>query len=363
MGETALAAVLEAPGRLTMREFPLPEIGPDEALLRVEMAGVCATDPAWASGKVALPAFPMILGHEILGRIARIGREAAARYGVKEGDRVVVEGSTRCDHCDYCISGDYHLCDNRRSYGSTVPTTVPPALWGGYSQYLYLAPGSMLHRVSEGMPAEGGVLACAVVANGIKWVRECGQAGLGQSVVIQGVGPQGLACIVAAKESGAGPVIATGLSRDRARFALARELGADVIIDVERDDLQGRVREATNGRMADLVVDVTGSPPAVKASLDLVRKRGRMIQAGVTGTTTLTPLPLDTLLFREITLQGVFAHTVTSVRAAIRVIESRRYPLEKLVTHHYPLREAAHALRVTAREVPGEDPIKVVLTP
>jgi alcohol dehydrogenase len=361
--KTSRAAVLMDYGRLEIQEFPLPEIGPREGLLRVEMAGVCGTDPHWYHGRVKLPALPLILGHEILGRIAAIGPEAAATYGVKVGDRVVVEGSVHCDGCYFCNRGQYHLCDRRRCYGTVVPTTVPPGLWGGYSEYLYLAPGSMVHRVAEKASAESLVLVCAVVANGIRWMNELGGCRVGDTVVIQGVGPQGLALIIAAREAGASLIIATGLTKDGERMSLAREYGADVVLDTEKQDVKKEIRSLTGGRMADIVVDVTGSVEAILASLELVRKQGTFIPAGLTGTGKVTPLALDYITINEIRLQGVFAHTVGSVDAAVKLAEKGKYPLEKMVTHRFPLDQVEKAVKIAGREMKGDDPIKVVLTP
>lgn len=362
-GKTSKAAVLVDYGRLELQEFPLPKIGPREGLMRIEMAGVCGSDPHWFHGRVKLPALPMILGHEILGRIAAIGEEAAATYGIKVGDRVVVEGSVHCDGCYYCNRGQYHLCSRRRCYGTAIPTTVPPGLWGGYSEYLYLAPGSMVHRVSEKAPAEALVLVCAVLANGIRWMCELGGAKVGDTVVIQGVGPQGLALIIAAKEAGAALVIATGLARDAERMALARDLGADVVINAEKEDVKGQVCDLTRGDMADVVVDVTGNSQAIQTSLELVRKQGTLIPAGLTGSGRLTSLPMDYITINEIRIQGVFAHTVRSVDAAIKLVESGRYPVERMVTHHFSLDQVETAVRTAGREKEGDDPIKAVLIP
>ncbi len=362
MAQKVRAAVLLELNKLELQEFDKPEIRPEDGLLWVEQAGVCASDPGWYKGKLPVGGLPIILGHEILGRIAEIGSEASRKWGVKAGDRVVVEGSTHCDHCYYCVHGQYHLCENRVSYGSTVPTTVKPALWGAYAEYMYLAPGSLVHQISDQVPAEGGVLVGAVLANAIRWVSEFGRVRPGDAVVVQGVGPQGLSAVIAARECGAGCVIATGLARDRERLALAREFGAQHTIDVEHQDVAGEVAAIT-GRGADMVIDLTGSPSAVATALDLVRKQGRIVQAGVTGSRTLTPLYLDKIIFKEVSVSGVFAHTWDSVEAAVRLVESRRYPVEKMVTHHFPLDEAEHAIHCVAREVPGVEPIKAVLTP
>ena len=227
-------------------------------------------DASFYQGKTRPHLIPLILGHEILGHIAEIGKEAARGYQIREGDRVVVESSIRCGRCPYCEQGNYQLCDNHRSYGTSMTLSTPPHLWGAYGEYLYIAPGSVLHPISESVPAEAAVLACSVVADGIQWVRDMGQVQPGHTVLIQGAGQQGLAAAVAARECGAEQIIVTGMSRDERRLELARKLGASATIDVEKEDVQERINELTDTALADLVVDGESSPAALA---DLVQAR------------------------------------------------------------------------------------------
>jgi alcohol dehydrogenase len=201
-----------------------------------------------------------------------------------------------------------------------------------------------------------------VIANGIDWVRQAGGVTIGDTVVIQGAGQQGLAAVVAAKEAGAGQIVVAGLSRDADRLALAKDFGADVCIDVEREDTVAVVTDRTGGRMADVVVDVTGDSGAVQKSLDLVKKQGTVVNAGITGTGKMTPLPLDKILFKEIRFQGVYAKQTEAILAAIQLAESGKYLFEKMVTHVFSIEEAEKALKTAGGET-GEYPIKVILRP
>ncbi len=356
------AAVLEAAGRISIREFDVPRIGPGEGLLRLEMTGVCGSDPKFYHGKSAV-VMPIILGHEILGRIEEIGEEASRLYGVGKGDRVVVEANIRCGSCPYCLSGDYQFCQGGHGYGTRVSADEPPHLWGGYGEFMYLTPGSVVHKVSTEVPAEAAVLTTAVIANGIQWVRRLAGASIGDTVVIQGPGQQGLAATIAARESGASPIVVTGLSIDGQRLALAQEFGADHVIDVEREDVVGRIEEITRGRMADIVVDVTGSPKAVAKSLDLVRPMGTILCAGLTGTDTLTSLAIDILVHKQLRLQGARSKSSEAVVSALKLVESRKYPLEKMVSHRFPLERAEEAVKTAGGDIPGVYATKVVITP
>jgi len=360
--EKSRAAVLEGVEQMRLRSLDVPDIGEDDALLRVEMVGVCGTDYKFYHGKLEAP-LPMILGHEILGHIAAIGDRAAARYGVRVGDRVTLEGAVPCWACEYCLAGQYRFCTAARGYGTRMPLSLPPGLWGAMAEYMYLLPGSVMHRVPDDIPA-GAAVVTGMVANGIQWLRRHGGASVGDTILIQGVGPQGLAATIIARESGAGTVIVTGLARDAARLALAREFGADYTIVADREDVPARMREITNGRLADVVLEVTGSPSAVQASIDLVRRQGTLVLAGLTGSHTVTPLELDRLVWNEIRVQGVFTKGADAITAALHFLKTRgaRYPLERVVSHVYPLDEAERAIRAAGGEG-GEDFIKAAIQP
>src|SRR5688572_23756077 len=148
----ATALVLEKPRRLVPRELPLPEITDDDALLRVDACGLCGTDHEEYTGHLAGPG-PFVPGHETIGTVERIGRDAARRWGVGEGDRVAVEVFLSCRECDECRAGSYQRCAKhglRDMYGY-VSVDNPPGLWGGYATHQYLAPDSIVHRVPDSL--------------------------------------------------------------------------------------------------------------------------------------------------------------------------------------------------------------------
>ena len=142
---TAFTMVQTAVRTLEPRDVPIPDIDADSAILELEACGICGSDYEQFEGQLRTP-MPVVPGHEPLGRIAKIGDRAAQRWGVDVGDRVAVETMLSCRHCGPCLSGSYHLCDTRRIY-SYIPLAEPPGLWGGYSQYMYLAPNTIVHRV------------------------------------------------------------------------------------------------------------------------------------------------------------------------------------------------------------------------
>ncbi|MFH0914700.1 MAG: alcohol dehydrogenase catalytic domain-containing protein [Chloroflexota bacterium] len=364
MGQKVRAAVVERPGKMGIWEFDMPEIGREDGLLKIEMAGVCGTDPKRYAGKIAWTAeFPIIMGHEILGHIARVGDLASQRWGVKEGDRVIVEAMARCGYCGKCITGDYRFCEKKLGYGGSISAGTPPYLWGAYAEYMYLAPGSLVYRISEKVPAPAAVLVNAVVADALYWGRLLGNFSIGDTIVIQGPGQQGLCQVIVAKESGCSPIIITGTSRCAERFKLAREFGADYVIDVDREDVIARVRALTEGRMADVVVDVAGNPQSIPASLELVKVQGTLVLPTVVGEENKTSIATDRIVRRDIKIVGVYTSDARVMGRAIKLVESGKYPIEKMVSHVFPLDEAEKAVQTAGGYFRDIHPTKVVIKP
>ncbi|MEJ2089820.1 MAG: zinc-binding dehydrogenase, partial [Gammaproteobacteria bacterium] len=305
---------------------------------------------------------PVVPGHEPLGTIARIGDRAAARWGVDVGDRVAVETMISCRHCSHCLDGSYHLCDHRKIY-SYIPTTEAPGLWGGYAQYMYLHPNSVVHRIAPELPAEIAVMFNPLGA-GFRWAVEMPETAPGDTVVILGPGQRGLASVIACREVGAGTIIVTGLAADRDKLTLAREFGADHTIDVDNEDAVRRVKEITNGRGADVVVDVSAyaTQPVVDA-MSMVRTGGRVVLAGVKGFRAVEGLVSDLIVMKEIRIMGAIGVTSSGYRSAIRLLEAGKVPVGKMHTHNFDLEDAELAIRTLAREIPDDESIHSCLIP
>ncbi|HKT18888.1 MAG TPA: zinc-binding dehydrogenase [Stellaceae bacterium] len=360
---TVLAAVAVRPRQTELREFALPDIAPDAGLLRVDAAGICGSDwPMYLSEKPG----PRILGHEMIGTIEKLGPIAGARWGVKEGDVVALEEYLPCGHCEYCRTGEYRSCletDTRIAgsirYGST-PLTVAPALWGGYSQYLYMHPRTVLHRVPPGIAPHIAAMALPI-GNGFQWAFLDGGAGPGKTVVIQGPGQQGLGCVIAAKAAGADTIIVSGLKRDAARLAVARELGAQHTVSVEDEELGAAVTRITQGRMADIVIDASGGGAGiVNPALALLRKRGTLLIAARKG--AVSGIDLDQVINKQIILRGTRGHSFEAVELALKTMAAGRFPLEKMSSHVIGLKEVDVGLKMVGGES-NERSIHITIDP
>lgn len=341
MGESR-AAVLVAPGQVEIQSFPLPEIGDDDGLLKVECTGVCGTDWAAYQGSIRAERIPFVLGHEVAGRIVAIGPKAADRWGVAVGDRVVVEEYLPCGYCRHCLMGDHAMCTEGRIGGTSIHQ--PPSLWGGFSEYLYLSPKSLVHRIEGDLDPELAQLFIPI-SNGIYWAGEVGSTRVGSTVLVLGPGPHGLGAVIGAREAGAGRVIVVGRETDGYRLQTALDLGADHALRLEEGDVVQRVRELTRGAMADVVINTANSPAALGLALTLAGERATVVQAGIAGQNA-HDVPVDQIFQKKLTIKGVRGRPTRIVPAALRVMASGRYPLARMCTHRFPLAQTEEALRL-----------------
>jgi threonine dehydrogenase-like Zn-dependent dehydrogenase len=359
------AAVQVAPKQIEIREFPRPQTGPDDGLLRVEANGICGSDVETYRGHLGGPRPAFIPGHEPLGIIEEVGERAAERWGVQPGDRVAVEVIVPCRECRDCLIGRYQFCPKRKYGHGVTGIAVEPALWGGMAEYMHLAPTSVLHKVDPALPIEVAALYNAMGA-GVRWACHLGEVRIGETVLVLGAGQRGIAAVVAARAAGAGTIIITGLAADAHKLALARGFGADHTIVVDGDAAENtveRVSEITGGDLADLALELTpmAAEPITDALLS-VRRGGRVVLAGLKGNREI-PVRTDLMINRALTVRGAFGVDARGMEDAIALIESRRFPLEKMHTHTFGLDDAALAIETLGGEVPGEAAIGVSVQP
>lgn len=324
--------------------------------LAVEATGISGVDVQLWKGEAPDIIYPLVPGHQIVGRVAVKG--PSIPYPV--GTRVVVEPTIRCGICMRCQL-NLSTCSGRKptnSYGR-IPSSEPPGLWGGMAEYVYLDPNARLHPVTDDVPAEVATFVHPL-ATGYTWAVELPALQPGESVLILGPGPRGLACLIAAKAAGASWVGITGLTHDRDRLELAKKLGADMAVDAETDDIAAEIASHL-GRRPDVVIDVTSDDPeALFTALDLVRTGGRVILASTKGNRALHFLS-DVIVAKQLTLKGAISATLVGYQWATKQLESDPR-IDDLVSHQFPLSEVARAMQAAAGLLGRDELISVAVT-
>jgi threonine dehydrogenase-like Zn-dependent dehydrogenase len=351
---SAYASVLTAKRTFELREVPIPEVGPDDGILRMECAGLCGTDYEQYDGHfigTIHGQLPMTLGHELMGFVEKLGPQAAKRWGVKEGDRVIVETSIPCGECLACRDGRPIFCSENMGYGIRIGFDREPHLWGGYASHLYLHPNARMHKVPEQIPT-GPMSLFNPLSNAVRWAWKKPNLKPGQTIVVEGPGQRGLLAVAVAKKMGAGKIICTGTDKDKYRLELAKTLGADATIDVTKEDPVSRVIEETGGEKADIVLDVSmGATDPILQGIEMLKKGGTFVNAGVKTHNAVTNFFTDKLLFNEISFLGVLSSDWEDTAEAVNILTDEWKELAPLSTHSFPLSQAETAVKMLGREV------------
>jgi threonine dehydrogenase-like Zn-dependent dehydrogenase len=357
--------------RLEPEEWEVPRVGPREALIKIEACGMCGSDVEEYRGTFAankIIRYPLIPGHEPIGRVVEIGREAAKSWRVKVDDRVALEPNLSCGRCEMCLGGNYINCRSLMppgappAYGFT-PADVGHGFWGGYSEYMHLHERTILHTVPASMPLAFASLYQPLAA-GIRWAVQLPKTRLGDAVLILGHGQRGLGSVVAARRAGASLIIVTGTSRSKKKMQLARALGAHHVIAADTENVVERINEITGGRGVDVIVDTV--PVATKPIVDAIevaRVGATLVLAGIKGPVGVS-LNVDRLVYKEMHLVGVYSQGYESYIEAFRILDERPPDLAQMHTHEFPLDRADEALKVFGRELPSAaEPICMTLHP
>jgi threonine dehydrogenase-like Zn-dependent dehydrogenase len=377
--QSVLTATLVEPGRYEMREYPLPAPAPGCVLLKMELSGICGTDKHTFQGYTAQYGgraleFPIIQGHENVGTIAAIGGDGNYTdfegIPLREGDRVVVGANVCCGQCYYCRHDfPYYCCESTTDYGNNLSAKDPPHLFGGWSQYMYIVPGSFLVKVPDELPSEIAVLTeIFAVTVGLDRAKQISafpneSFRFDDTVVVLGVGPLGMCFLMKARMLGAGTIIAVDFSDYRLDFA--KKLGADQTINAGKYSQAQRLqmsKDLTNGRGADMVIECAGVPQAVPEALEMLRVGGLLVEAGNFSDLGEVPIsPHRHLCAKNARILGVGGEEPAAYGPGMRQMARymQHYPLQEFVTHRYGLRDVEAAMQKSMQA----DSMKVVLQP
>lgn len=335
-----LRAVWTGPYQLEINDTSAPPLdGPASVRIRIVAAGVCGTDLHIWSGQVRFTDPPLTLGHEFMGVVEECGR--AVRH-VALGDRVKCDSVVGCGQCEYCRRGATQFCPSGWEYGITQN--------GGWTQWM-VVPERNLHRLPDSIPDEVAAIMDVEVIGAMQKARVCST----DTVVIFGAGPAGLIGLQYAKLQGAAQCVVCDSKPHR--LAFARQLGADVTIDIRTENVSEAVKDLTRGKGADLAFEAAGSASAVVQSLEVLRPQGRALLYGVIGE-AVPSLMTDQIVLKDLTLLGAMTNRV-GWDELIGLVEGGHLKLAELITHRYTLTEASEALRSMMRE--DHDGIKGVL--
>jgi L-iditol 2-dehydrogenase len=329
---------------IRIEEQPIPQINDNEVLIKIYASGICGSDVMeW----YRIDKVPLVLGHEIGGRIEKVGTKIK-KYHV--GDRVSASHHVPCNTCYYCLHGHHTICDTLRS------TNFDP---GGFSEYVRLPPINVdrgIYPLPDSVSLEQATfiepLACVL--------RAQQKAGLtvGQSVLVIGSGIAGLLHIQLARILGATHVMATDI--DEFRLKMAKKFGADEVWHA-REDIPHKIREANNGRGADLIIVCTGAVPAIMQALHSVERGGTILFFAPTDKGVTIPLSVNDVFWRnDVTFTTSYAGSPADHMTALDIINSGAVNVTDMITHRFGLENIEKGFHLVAQ---GKKSIKVIIEP
>lgn len=338
------AAVYYSNSDIRLEERPVPHIGPGELLMRVEASGICGSDVMeWYRIQKA----PLVLGHEVAGEVVEVGKDVQT---FEEGDRIVVDHHVPCNTCSYCLSGHHTACDTLRR------TNFDP---GGFAEYIRLPAINVdrgTFRIPEGMSLEEATfhepLGCIIRA------LRVARFDPGQTLLVLGSGMAGLLGIHLARAYGAGRILAVDIIPYRLDMAV--RFGADVALQPE-EDIPGRLREMSGGRLADLVFVSTGATAAQTQALNCVERGGTVLFFAPTAPGVEIPVSINDLFFRnDITLATSYGAAPLDSFRALELIQTPAVHVKNMITHRLPLAETEKGFELVAR---AQESMKVIVNP
>ena len=368
------SVVLEAKGKLSIKNFPYPELNKNCAIIRMEYSGICGTDKHSFEGffhqKGGRPIpLPVIQGHENVGIIEEINGELLDHDGniLHVGDRVVPAPNISCGKCFACRNNrPYYYCECKLDYGNNIGAGEPPHIFGGWSEYLYILPGSHLFKYPDTIDPRFGTFIEPLSVTGCldkarQWSSEWEPFRSGDTVVILGTGPIGLFHLIKANLMGAGKIYS--VDPYKFRTSLAKEFGAsEVITSDNREEIKDNIKRLTNNVGADLVVDCSGVSEGFTIALELIREGGMVLEVGIfSNSHDISINPHSHILEKSARVIGIGGDDISQYYPSIKLLERNinKLPWEKIISHQFNIDDVHEAMNVAM----SDQSMKVILSP
>jgi len=355
--KTMQAVMCRGPQDYRLEEWPVPEPGPGEVVVRVKAAGICASDLKCYLGAALFwgdqhregycqP--PVIPGHEFVGEVVALGEGAGAKHGLQLGDIAISEQIVPCWNCRFCNRGQYWMCQNGSVYGFRQNA------FGALAEYMRFPRNALNYQVPRAIPLHHAAyiepLACAIHA------VERGDIRFEDTVVIAGAGPLGLGMVAAARQKGPRQLVA--IDMDDRRLDIAAACGAHLTLNPRRVDVVDEVLRLTGGYGCDVYIEATGHPAAVEQGLRMIRKLGTFVEFSV----MREPVTVDWTIIgdtKELNIHGAHLGPYC-YPVAIDMIARGLLPMERIVTHQLPLADFQRGIDLVKA---GDQSVKVALLP
>jgi L-iditol 2-dehydrogenase len=341
------AMLLKEYKHLDLVEFPLPAIGPEDILIRVKACGICGSDIHGYDGSTGRRIPPLVMGHEAAGVVDAVGGAVTQFH---PGDRVTFDSTVSCGKCFNCRAGRINLCDARRVLGVSCGEYRQH---GCFAEYVAV-PQNIVYKLPDSLSFEHAALieAVSIAFHAVNRAN----IKLGDSVVVVGAGMIGLLVVQTARLAGCGKLIALDL--EDSRLALAKEFGADEGINAKSPDAQQRVLALTDGRGADVALEVVGATAPIQTAINSLRKGGTLVLVG-----NLSPkveMPLQAIVTRELNVLGTCA-SCGEYPACLDLMSRGKIDVRKLISAAVPLEQGPAWFDRLYKGEPGL--MKVILNP
>jgi len=320
------AIILEAPKRIRLSFLPTPKRRKNEVLIEPKTVGICGTDVSVYSGNLPVK-YPIVLGHEYCAEIVDIDDNI---YGLKQNDLVVGEGSWGCGACFFCLHGQFQYCEKQRQLGRTV---------NGVMSEFATVPGATLHNLPKGISLEEAQ-SIVTIATGLRAVHR-GNVAVGNRLLILGSGHAGLILTQLCRIAGASLVVVTGTRRERLK--IARKLGADETVTIDRKSWEDKVKKIFGDEGVDIVIDAAGRRDSLNQAIDFVKRGGTIIEFG-TYTSKPDRFEAPQIYKKEITIIGSKGGAF-EYEKAIDLVHQKRVKISPLISHRISLKETAEIFK------------------